>query len=424
MRRNANDHARPGLIMSLPEFPPSPTWSSTGKRLVLIFLVVLLLLLIYRVRILLLPFAMAIVLAYLVEPIVKQINKYTRLPRTLTIVLIYLFIIAALIAIPASTIPPIIGQVNALINNIPAYLQQVSAVLTELQEPIYITDEIVIPLDQLPLDQAVLSISGNLLNIVQGFGGQTIFLFGSVLGASLSTVGWVVLVLFLSFYMVKDHDQLFNALVRLAPENYEGDVRYLSYEIGELWNAFLRGQLVLCIVVGLIVFCVAVFIGLPNALLLALIASLMEFLPTVGPVLAAIPAAFLGYFQANGSWLGQLIGPFWFVVAIALIYAVIYQMENYYLLPRIIGYRLNLHPIVVVLGAIAGASVAGILGIMLAAPTLATGRILFVYIHAKLMDRPFHPDQEATPQEQGDSHAGESAPRPNKPNTQLKGDTS
>jgi predicted PurR-regulated permease PerM len=378
--------------MSLSEYPPSPTWSSTGKRLVFIFLVILLLLLVYRVRNLLLPFILAMILAYLVQPLVKQISRVTRLPRTLTIVLLYLVIIAALIAIPASTIPPVIGQVNTLITNIPTYIQQVSALLSDIQEPIYITDEIIIPLDQLPLDQAILSISGNLLNIVQGFGGQTISIFGSVLGASLNTVGWVVLILFLSFYMIKDHEQIFNALVQLAPKNYEGDVRHLSYEIGALWNAFLRGQLVLCIVVGLIVFCVAVLLGLPNALLLALIAGLMEFLPTIGPVLAAIPAAFLGYFQADSSWLGQLIGPFWFVLVIILIYVVIYQMENYYLLPRIIGYRLNLHPIVVVLGAIAGASVAGILGIILAAPTLATGRILFVYVHAKLTDRPLFLD--------------------------------
>lgn len=380
--------------MSLPNFPSSPDWNPSSKRQIILFLVIVLMLFIYRVRILLPPFILALLLAYLVEPLVNLITRRTPVPRILTIVLIYLLIIAALVAIPISAIPPVISQANGLINNIPVFIQQLNKLLLELQEPIYITDEIIIPLDQLPLDQALLSLTSNLVNIVQGFGGQTITIFGNVLGASVTTVGWVILILFLSFYMVKDHEQIFRSFSNLAPPEYQADLRYLSQQFADLWNAFLRGQLVLCFVVGLIVFFMAIFIGLPNALLLALIAGLMEFIPTLGPVLAAIPAIFLGYFQANNSWVGQLIGPFWFVVLIAIFYIIIYQLENYYLLPRIIGYRLQLHPIVVVLGAIAGASIAGILGIILAAPTLASARILFFYVYKKLTGHtPFPPEE-------------------------------
>jgi predicted PurR-regulated permease PerM len=140
------------------------------------------------------------------------------------------------------------------------------------------------------------------------------------------------------------------------------------------------------------VFAVAVTLGLPSALLLAAIAGLMEFFPTIGPVLAAIPAVIIGYIQYDSSWLGQITGPFWFVVIIAIIYAVIYQTENYYLLPRIIGYRLRLHPVVVILGALAGASIAGILGILLAAPFLASMRLIFSYLYCKLTDKPPFPE--------------------------------
>ncbi len=402
--------------MSMPKYPNSPIWSPGSKRLIVIIMTFVSLLVILRLHILLPPFILAVILAYLVEPLVKIITDRTRIPRILTIVLIYLIIVAALVAIPISAIPPIVVQVNALITNIPAFIHQLSGLLNELQEPIYITEEIVIPLNQLPLDQAFLSLSGNLLNIVQGFGGQTISIFGSVLGASLSTIGWVLLVLFLSFYMVKDHEILFHSLLDLVPKNYQGDVVNLSAQISDLWNAFLRGQLVLCFVVGTIVFFVAIFIGLPNALLLALIAGLMEFLPTIGPILAAIPAAFLGYFQSSSSWLGNILGPFWFVVAIVIIYTVIYQTENYYLVPRIIGHRLRLHPIVVVLGAIAGASVAGILGIILAAPILATSRLVFSYVYAKLTDQPPFPESQQPNQ---DSQNAPEAPDSNPQTSEI-----
>ena len=374
--------------MSLPNFPESPRWSANNKRFVVISLVIAALLILYRVRGLLLPFTMAVILAYLVEPLVKLIHKRARIPRILVLVIIYLLIIAILLAIPVSAIPPIVGQVNVLIENFPSYIFKLAVFVRELQEPIVITQDIIIPLDEWELDQAFLTLSSNLLNIVQGFGGQTISIFSDVVGASLSTIGWGVVVLFLSFYLVKDYEQLFAGMLKLAPENYHGDLIRLSKEMSLLWNAFLRGQLVLCLVVASIVFLVAVTLGLPSALLLAAIAGLMEFFPTIGPILAAIPAVILGYIQSDSSWLGQIVGPFWFVVIIIIIYAIIYQTENYVLLPRIIGYRLRLHPVVVILGAIAGASIAGILGILLAAPFLASIRLVFSYVYCKLTDKP------------------------------------
>jgi len=374
--------------MSLPEFSESPRWSANNKRFVVISLIVAALLILYRVRGLLLPFVMAVILAYLVEPLVRIIHKRTKAPRILVIAIIYLLIIAILLAIPVSAIPPIVGQVNILIENFPTYIFKLGVLVQELQDPIVITEDIVIPLDEWELDQAFLTLSSNLLNIVQGFGGQTISIFGNVVGASLTTIGWVVVVLFLSFYLVKDYSQLFSGMLKLAPENYHGDLIRLSKEMSLLWNSFLRGQLVLCLVVAAIVFAVAVTLGLPSALLLAAIAGLMEFFPTIGPILAAIPAVIIGYIQSDSSWLGQITGPFWFVIIIIIIYAVIYQTENYVLLPRIIGDRLRLHPVVVILGAIAGASIAGILGILLAAPFLASTRLIFSYVYCKLTDKP------------------------------------
>lgn len=373
--------------MNLPEYPESPAWSANNKRIVIVGLTIAAVLLLYRVRGLLLPVVLAGLLAYLVEPLVKYIHVRTRVPRILVIIVIYLLIVAMLVAIPVSAIPPIVGQVNSLINHFPAYLLQLGAFVQELQEPIVITEDIIIPLNEWPLNQAFLSMSSNLLNIVQRFGGQTISIFGNALGASLSTIGWVLVVLVLSFYLVKDYAQLFGSLLELAPESYHGDLIRLSKELSLLWNAFLRGQLVLCLVVGAIVFLVAVTFGLPSALLLAAFAALMEFFPTIGPVLAAIPAVILSYLQSDSSWLGQITGPFWFAMIVLGIYAVIYQTENYVLLPRIIGYRLRLHPVVVILGAIAGATIAGILGILLAAPFLASMRLIFSYIYCKLTDK-------------------------------------
>jgi predicted PurR-regulated permease PerM len=327
---------------------------------------------------------------------VQFLMRRTPLPRIAVIVFVYLIVVAGLVSIPVSAITPIVHQTNNLINNTPQYLQQLGQFF---QEPIIISEDIQIPIDQLSLDQAFASLSSNLVDIVQTLGSQTLTIFGSVATATLSTVGWTIMVLFLSFYLVKDHEQLFRSVVQMAPPAYHHDLYRLSQEISITWNAFLRGQLVLCVVVGLIVFIMALVIGLPNAIILAIIASIAEFIPTIGPVLAAIPAALVAFFQAEASWLGSLMSPFWFAMLVLGLYGLVYQIENYYLVPHIIGHHLKLHPLVVILGALAGASVAGVLGIILAAPVLATARLIFMYIYCKLTDQPPFPDMVVVPAE-------------------------
>jgi predicted PurR-regulated permease PerM len=254
---------------------------------------------------------------------------------------------------------------------------------------------------------------------VQTIGSQSLAVFGSIASATLSTFGWTFLVLFLSFYLVKDQDHLFHLLLNLTPESYQTDLIHISHELQLTWDAFLRGQLVLSGVMGLIIFIVALILDLPNALLLALIASLMEFLPTIGPVLAAVPAVLIALFQSHNSWVGNLMSPFWFAVLMAGIYGLIFQLENYYLVPRIMGRRLQLHPLVVIMGALAGASVAGVLGILLAAPTLATARLLFSYVYAKLMDRPLPGMVEKAVDERGRDTAVTPAPQNDNQATQT-----
>jgi predicted PurR-regulated permease PerM len=124
------------------------------------------------------------------------------------------------------------------------------------------------------------------------------------------------------------------------------------------------------------------------ALFLGLLAGILEFIPNIGPVLASIPAILLALFQNESSWLGSLVGPFWFALIVLLLYGLIQRVENVYLVPRIIGRSLNLHPLVVLIGAVVGASVAGIFGILLAAPLLATARLILAYIYHKLLDQP------------------------------------
>jgi predicted PurR-regulated permease PerM len=166
---------------------------------------------------------------------------------------------------------------------------------------------------------------------------------------------------------------------------YQGDARRLLYELGQVWNAYLRGQLTLALFMGTVVFTIATIIGMPNPLILGMISALLEFIPSIGSGLAIFPAALLALTAHSTTVPGLQGAPF--AVMVVIIWALLQNIEAYILVPRVMGGSLNLHPIAVILGIIAGATLAGVLGIILAAPAVASLRIFGQYIYGKLMDR-------------------------------------
>lgn len=357
----------------------SPRWRGSTKRIVITILVVLGLLSLYAVRSVLIPVIMSVVVAYILLPAVNLLHIRTRLGRGLSVILVYIGMLAIIIAIPIGTIPQLVSQGNNFVNNTPSYVEELGAILGE---PLTIGG-VTVPLDELPLDDIYAAISDNLITIIQTVAPQSLRLFG----ATLTTVVWILVVLVLSYYMVKDHQVLWASIVALAPNVYHADMKRFGIEASGIWNAFLRGQLILGLIIGAATFILALILGLPNALLLGLLAGVLEFIPNVGPVLAAIPAVLLALFQYESSWLGSLVGPFWFTIIVLVTYGLVQRVENAYLVPRIIGRSLNLHPLVVLIGAIIGASVAGVFGILLAAPLLATAKLILTYIYRKLLDQ-------------------------------------
>jgi predicted PurR-regulated permease PerM len=364
----------------------SPRWPAGTKRLVVAALLVLAFLAIYRVRALLIPVIMSVVIAYIILPLVELLEKRTHLSRNLSIAIVYLGIAAILVAIPVGTIPQLIVQGNRLLSNTPIYIEQLTAFFSE---PLVVAGY-AIPLNELPLDETVGTIGDDLIGLVRTIGPQGFSLFGNLASATvsaLSTLGWMLLVLVFSYYIVRDHRLFWRSFVTLAPAAYHADMHRLGEETSGIWNAFLRGQLILGIVVGFVTFLIALLVGLPNALLLGLLAGILEFIPNIGPIIAAIPAVLLALFQYEESWLGSLVGPVWFALIVLALYGLVQRVENMYLVPRIIGRSLNLHPLVVLIGALAGASIAGIFGILLAAPLLASARLILLYIYRKLLDQ-------------------------------------
>jgi HAD superfamily hydrolase (TIGR01549 family) len=353
----------------------SPRWSTSAKRMVTIALVIAGAYFVFRFAVVLIPLAIACVIAYVLNPLVSTLEVRLRVPRTLVTALIFLALVVLLALIPATVIPRIATQLVQINIDLADIADQIGSFL---EQPIEVWGYRFVPPD----------ISGRVQDSIQDlvapFATQTINLvFGVV-----SVLLWVAFVLVVAFYLVRDAPRLSAQLDSLPPEPYRLELQRLRDEVSEVWDAFFRGQVVLGIVVGTLVWLMMTIVGLPNAGVVGLLAGLFEVIPNIGPILASIPALLIAFFQGS-TYLPLSNG--WFTLLVGGLLALIQQMENAYIVPRVMSRRLHLHPLVVLVGVVAGGLMVGAIGVFLAAPVIATARVLFRYLWFKLIDQDPYP---------------------------------
>jgi predicted PurR-regulated permease PerM len=350
---------------------------------------VLLALVIYRFRVVIPPLVIAFLLAFILDPIVDFLNTSLRLSRGLATTLVFLILIVGMLGVVAAPVPffPQIGEaVESLPNTLTSIITEISI---SLDRPVEIWGY---SLDLSPFYE---DLNRMLRSFVTTVAEGTVDVAVSVASGAF----WLIFILMAAFYMVKDADRLIEKFDRLPPAAYRDDFVRLRQQIAGVWNAFLRGQLLLGLAMAVITTIVCVAIDLPYSIALGLLAGVTEFVPSIGPLIAAIPAILLAWIE--GSTFLPLSN-FWFAVLVAGLYIVIQQIEGNLLIPRILGRSLNLHPLLVLIAIVLGGSLAGILGMLLAAPVLATLRVVGLYIFCRIYDRdPFAGEKEKEPPKPG-----------------------
>ena len=202
-------------------------------------------------------------------------------------------------------------------------------------------------------------------------------------------LGWMLFILIVSFDLRSDSRRMSVSLEALVPPDYAYDVRRLVGELVPIWNAFLRGQITLAIVMGIVIGLTMTLLGVRYSVVLGLMGGLLEFVPILGPLVTGATAVIIALFQP-GNWLG--ISPVAFAIVVLVTAILLQQIENNFLVPRIIGGNLNLHPVAILVGAVIAANLAGIIGLLLSAPTVATLRLFGRYVYRKMFDQDPWPD--------------------------------
>ncbi len=353
---------------------PHHRWDKSTKRIVAVAGILFLTLVLYQFRGLLRPLLLAGLIAFIFIPVIDFLEDRIGFHRGIASALVFLTLLIAMLAIlaaPVTAVPSIRRAIMSARVDLRQIIDEIGA---------FFSREIEIAGYEFDLSLVSQELSSALRRLVENLAQGSLDLVLSVASGAF----WIVFVLVVSFYLVKDAHRISNQAVGLAPPGYQGDAMRLHDEIVQVWNAFLRGQLLLGSVMGGVTAIVTAALGLPYPWALGLFAGFMEVIPNIGPVLAAIPSVLLALIQGSAF---IPLGNFWFAVLVAGTYAMLQLLENNLLGPRILGHTLELHPLAVLIAVLAGGQLAGILGILLAAPTLATFRVLGRYVLSRLYDR-------------------------------------
>lgn len=363
---------------------PSPPWTTPTKFLVALVALVLVGALLYRFQVILVPLVLAVMLAYLLKPVVEFLSRRTRLTWDWSVNLIFLTLIALIVA--ASTALGFVLQQQA-----EGLYGTVLEIVQDLPEQLAIWTAAPVTVGPFTFDLSHFDLEplyAQLLGSARSLLGQTGTLITTFFSRAVNALMWLIFVLAVSYYLLHDFPRLGPGIDRMAMPGYSGDVHRLRRELAVIWHAFLRGQVVLGLVMGVTTAVVMTALGVRYSLVLGLLAGLTEFVPIIGPLLASAVAVLVALFQ-DGNWLG--LSPWAYAGLVALAGFLLQQLENNFLVPRILGRSLNLHPVAIMIGAIIGASLAGILGLLLSAPTVASVKLLGRYAYGKMFDLPSFP---------------------------------
>jgi predicted PurR-regulated permease PerM len=337
------------------------------NRIILITLAALLILgLAYQARDGLVPFIFALVLGYLLVPLIDLLNR--RLPRVAAILLVYVLFFGALIGLGFLIIPGAAAQVRQLIDSYPAYSERFMAVTRDVQAwyaALNLPDGV-----RTQIENGLRNAGGGLLTAVETA------LFGTlrVVTQAVSFIFGLVVIPFWLFYVMKDKDAAVSKFYNLIPRAVRTDVRRILRIASDVLNDYIRGQLLLGLVVGTATTIGLFIVGAPYWLLLGVLNGFTELIPILGPILGAIP----------GIIIAALTGDWGLLLKVIVVYVLVQLLENNLLVPKIQGDSVKLHPAIIILALVVGGEIAGLVGVIAAVPVTAIARDIYLYLYKRL----------------------------------------
>ncbi len=361
------------------EIPRSPRWGSTTKIVVGLALVAVLGALVVGFRNIIGPLILAFVIAYLLYPLADWLHLKLKMGWRLAVNLIYLLVVLIILGLLTWGGFLLVEQVGALIKFLEKQVANLPQLIENLSNSVLQIGPFTWDLENLEIE----NLANQVLSTVQPLFGQVGGLFGTFASSAAVFIGWTLFILLISYFILIETEGVPQQLFRMRIPGYQQDINRLGQELAQIWNAFLRGQLIIFFITVALYTAMFGALGVSFFYGLALVAGMARFVPYVGPAVAWAAYGLVAFFQGHTIFGLEPLPYALIVVGIAWVTDLL--MDNFFV-PRFMGDALRVHPAAVMVAALVGASLLGVIGVVLAAPVLATAKLFLDYVFRKLMD--------------------------------------
>ncbi|MCR6110294.1 AI-2E family transporter [Bacillus sp. A301a_S52] len=309
------------------------------------------------------PFLLSGFIVYLLHPVVEKLESH-RIPRPVSILIIFVILLLVIAIAVFKTTPYIINEGKELLDQLPELAntyRQLSASLND--QSAYLPETF-----QRRMDQWI--------ERGEGWVAASVEQFGVLLLNLLDWVLFLIVIPFIAFYGLKDYPLLKKTVWYLTPKKMRAEGKQLIKEVDKTLGSYIRGQLIVCIIVGFLAWLGFWIINMPYGTLLAIVIGITNVIPYFGPVLGTVPVVLLALTES----------PLLVVSGLAVI-LIIQLVEGNILAPVIIGKSIHTHPLLIILALVAGNEIGGIIGLIVAVPLLAVVKVLLLHFRRLIRER-------------------------------------
>lgn len=319
----------------------------------------------FLVPAILFPFGLSLILAILLKPLADLLQRMVvragvgRIPYDVWIVVSFVIFAEALYLIAAYVLVPFIKEFKEFAASIPGIIVNIQNAIPRLEA-------------QYQLSSMPPEVKQLIANTLEKIGSYMLQLASVSVSAVFSFAGTIVeliIVPIITFYMIKKGTVFCRGFIGLFPASYTPHLERLFHEIHYVLAAYIRGQLTLCVCMALVVFIGMMALGIPYPLVIGLLAGLVEMIPILGPIIGAVPPVLLGLTQGSAV-----------MVKVILFYIVVQQLDSHLIMPKLMGSIINVHPVAIILGVLVGGHLYGVVGMMIAVPTLAVLQVMLKHM--------------------------------------------
>lgn len=354
------------------------TWSLSFRYLIAVIVFASLAALLIYAREAVKAMVIAAFVAYLISPAVVYLSAKTKLSRTAAVNIVYFSALIFLVGVPATLTPIFFDEIKIVASDLLDLSRQTSVMLTQ---PVQF-GSMVFHFEQLGESLAQLQES-----VLTPLPEQAL----ALLETTSINVLWSLVILVSVHLFMSEWPRMREWMIGLAPDAYHHDMRELYKRLRIVWMAYLRGQIVLMVAVGIVFTIAWLILGIPGAFVLGALAGLFTLIPDVGPFLA-VALAFAVALLEGSSWIP--LSNVWVAGIVFVVYLVLIGMKNFFLRPYIMGRSLRMNEGLIFIAIITATILEGIMGALLVLPVLASVIVIFKYLHRRVLGLPPFEDDD------------------------------